>query len=176
MDRPCSRASWARPRSLLAFEISLYTIDLLVTNAIGGWTPDHVVGPGLALAFAVVVIAALSLVGSVFFAGTAQGIAMFMVFGMGLTAGLLEQIGHALDSPTLRSIGHDAAWALPFEALYQAGLHALTSNSFDVGSQIIKLGPFGGAEPAGMGLIVFALAYVTAALALAVSLFRQRDL
>jgi ABC-type transport system involved in multi-copper enzyme maturation permease subunit len=159
-----------------AFEILLYLADVLVTDAIGGWTPDHLIGPGLALAFAVVVVAALSLLGSVFLAGTAQGIALFMVFGMGLTAGLLGQIGHALGSDTLKSIAHDASWALPFEALYQAGLHALTSSSFGVTTQIIKLGPFGGSQPAGVGLVVFAALYTSAVLGLAVFLFGRRDL
>jgi ABC-type transport system involved in multi-copper enzyme maturation permease subunit len=161
---------------VVAFELLLYACDVALTDAIGGWTPDHLIGPGLALAFAVVVIAALSLLGSVFLAGTAQGIAIFMIFGMGLTAGLLGQIGHALQSDTLRSIGHDASWALPFEALYQAGLYSLTSSSFDFTNQIIKLGPLGGSEPAGAGLIFFSLAYVGVLLAIAIALFRRRDL
>ena len=52
-----------------------------------------------------------------------------MIYGAGLTAGLLGQIGHALDSHALKSIAKVATWALPFEALYQAGLHALVSNT-----------------------------------------------
>jgi ABC-type transport system involved in multi-copper enzyme maturation permease subunit len=159
-----------------AFEIVLYLVAVLITSAIGGWTPDHLLGPGLGLAFAVVVIAALSLLGSVFLAGTAQGIALFMVFGMGLTAGLLGQIGRALGSGTLKAISHDASWALPFEALYQAGLHSLTSSTTGFTGAAIKLGPFGGADAAGFGLVCFALAYVAAVLAIAIALFRRRDL
>ncbi len=180
--RPVGRGSTLMARFIgaaavaAAFELVLYAIDVGVTDAIGGWTPDHLLGPGLALAFAVVIMAALSLLGSVFLAGTAQGIALFMVFGLGLTAGLLGQIGHALQSDTLKTLGHDASWALPFEALYQAGLYSLTSSSFDLASQIIKLGPLGGSEPAGPGLVFFAFAYVGVLLATAVALFRRRDL
>ena len=158
------------------FEVVLYLVGVLVTNAIGGWTPDHLVGPGLALAFAVTVVAALSLLGSVFLAGTAQGIALFMVFGMGLMAGLLGQIGHALSSDTLKSIAHDASWALPFEALYQAGLHGLISSTPGFTGAIIKLGPFGGSQPAGAGLVVFSAFYVAAVLGAAVFFFSRRDL
>ncbi len=159
-----------------AFEILLYFVDVAVTDAIGGWTPDHLIGPALALAFGVVIVAALSLLGSVFLAGTAQGIALFMVFGMGLMAGLLGQIGHALDSATLQTIAHDASWALPFEALYQAGLHALVSGTFGFTATIIKLGPFGGSQPAGLGLVVFSGVYTAAVLAAAVYFFSKRDL
>ena len=88
----------------------------------GGWWPDRIVLPGLGLAAAVGIVAALSLLGSVFLSSTANGIAIFMVFGAGLVAGLLGQIGEALPSQRLQDIGRDASWALPFEALYQAGL------------------------------------------------------
>jgi Cu-processing system permease protein len=159
-----------------AFEIVLFFVNVAVTDAIGGWTPDHMVGPALALAFGVVIVAAMSLLGSVFLAGTAQGIALFMVFGMGLMAGLLGQIGHALNSDTLKTIAHDASWVLPFEALYQAGLHALISDTFGFTGAIIKLGPFGGSQPAGSGLVVFSATYAAAVLAAAVYFFSKRDL
>jgi ABC-2 type transport system permease protein len=159
-----------------AYEIAIYLAALAITDAIGGWGPDHLVGPGLALALAIVVVAALSLLGSTFLAGTAQGIALFMVFGAGLTAGLLGQIGRAISSSSLRDISHVASWALPFEALYQAGLHALTSSTTGLAGVVIKLGPFGGAEAAGVGLVVWSLAYVGAVLALAIWLFGRRDL
>ena len=50
-----------------------------------------------------------------------------MIFGGGLVAGLLAQIGRAIGSDTLRSIGRWASWVLPFEALYQDALHLITS-------------------------------------------------
>ena len=159
-----------------AFELVLYFVNVLITEAIGGWTPDHLLGPALALAFGVVIVAALSLLGSVFLAGTAQGIALFMIFGMGLMAGLLGQIGHALNSDTLKTIAHDASWVLPFEALYQGGLHALVSDTFGFTGAIIKLGPFGGSQPAGTGLVAFSAAYTAVVLAAAVYFFSKRDL
>ena len=59
--------------------------------------------PALGLALAVAIIAALSLAGSVFLSATANGIAVFMVFGAGLVAGLLGQIGEALGSTRCRT-------------------------------------------------------------------------
>lgn len=159
-----------------AFELGLYAALVVLTYAIGGWAPDHLLGAGLALALAVTVVAALSLLGSVFLAGTAQGIAMFMVFGMGLTGGLLGQIGRALNSSSLKTIAHDASWALPFEAVYQAGLHSLTSSTQGLTGLVLKLGPFGGSEPGGVGLVAFSSLYVAAVLVVAVALFRRRDL
>ena len=77
----------------------------------------------------VLVIAALSLLGSVFLSSTANGIAVFMIFGAGLAAGLLGQIGDALAVQTLEDVAKVTSWVLPFEALYQAGLHGLTQDT-----------------------------------------------
>ena len=100
---------------------------------------------------AVAIIAALSLAGSVFLSSTANGIAVFMVFGAGLVAGLLGQIGEALASDTLQDVATVASWLLPFEGLYQAALAGLTADTVGFTRLAIDLGPFGGAEAAGSG-------------------------
>ena len=41
-----------------------------------------------------------------FLSATANGIAVFMVFGAGLVAGLLGQIGEALGSDTLQNVAN----------------------------------------------------------------------
>jgi hypothetical protein len=99
-----------------------------------------------------------------------------MVYGAGLTAGLLAQIGHAIQSDTLHSIGRTASWVLPFEGLYAAGLHALISDTSGLTGVVLQLGPFGGSEPAGPGLIVWAFIYTAGVLAIAAAAFARRDL
>jgi Cu-processing system permease protein len=154
----------------------VYGAALALTDGLGDWSPDHVVLPGLALAAAVVVIAAMSALASVFMTSTAQGIAVFMVFGAGLVAGLLGQIGDALDSRTLERISDIAMYVVPFEALYQHGLFLLTSEQSGFTGALVELGPFGGADEAGAGLIAFVIVYTAAFVALAVAAFRRRDL
>ena len=104
------------------YVLALYFAAMAITGAIGGWWPDRAVMPALQLALAVLILAAISLLGSVFLAVTANGIAVFMVFGAGLTAGFLGQLGEALGSETLQDVARIASWVLPFEALYQDGL------------------------------------------------------
>jgi ABC-type transport system involved in multi-copper enzyme maturation permease subunit len=180
--RPLGRASLLVARFAGAAAVSfvyvvgVFAFSLAITELTGDWSPDHTVGPGVALGLAVVIVAALSLFASVWLSGTAQGIAVLMVFGAGLTAGLLGQIGDALNSHTLESIAHYSTWALPFEALYQAGLHALISETGGLTNAILNLGPFGGAEAAGGGLGLYALAYCAAAVAAAALAFSRRDL
>jgi ABC-2 type transport system permease protein len=148
----------------------------VITWAFSDWWPDRLVVPALQLAAAVAILAALSIGGSVVLASTANGIAVFMLFGAGLTAGLLGQIGEALGSDTLDRVATIVSWALPFEALYQAALSALTTDTIGFTRLAIDLGPFGGAQSAGPLLWPFAVAYLLAVGAGSAWAFARRDL
>jgi ABC-type transport system involved in multi-copper enzyme maturation permease subunit len=147
-----------------------------LTAALGGWWPDRTLLPLLALALAVAILAAFSLAGSVVLPATANGIAVFMLFGAGLTAGLLGQIAEGINSDRLDRIADVATWALPFEALYQAGLADLTADTVGFERLAIDLGPFGGAQSGGTALWIFSLAYLAAVGAAALAAFNRRDL
>ena len=181
--RPVGRAALLLGRFVGAaavcaiYVLAVYTAAMLITRAAGdGYLPDRIVTPGLGLAAAVTILAAMSLQGSVFLAPTANGIAVFMVFGAGLVSGLLGQIGEALQSETLESVASFTSWVLPFEALYQAGLAAITADTLGFTRFAVRLGPFGGAQEAGPLLWPWALAYLALVGGGAVLGFARRDL
>jgi Cu-processing system permease protein len=180
--RPVSRrtillARWASAAAVCAaYVIVVFLAAVVITWALGGWWPDHVAGPALMLAAAVAVLCAISLAGSVFLASTANGIAVFMVFGAGLTAGLLGQIGDALNSHTLSRVADIASFLLPFEALYQQALASITSDTVGFTRLAIDLGPFGGAQSSGPLLWPWAIAYLGLIGAGALAGFARRDL
>jgi hypothetical protein len=109
-------------------------------------------------------------------AATANGIAVFMIYGAGLIAGLLGQIGEALESHNLQHIASVASWILPFEALFQDGLDATVSETGGITGAILDLGPFGGAHHAGAVLWPYTLLYVATVIAAATWAFSRRDL
>jgi ABC-type transport system involved in multi-copper enzyme maturation permease subunit len=154
----------------------VYAAALAITRAAGGWMPDRVILPAIELIGAIAVMAALSLLGSVVLSANANGIATFMVFGAGLTAGLLGQIGEAVGSGTLEQISTIATWVLPFEALYQDGLAALTADTIGLTKVAIDLGPFGGARTIGIEFAPYVLAYLAGVGGLAAFGFARRDL
>jgi Cu-processing system permease protein len=159
-----------------AYVIVVFVATVVITWAFSDWWPDRVVLPALQLALAVAVLAALSLGGSVVLASTANGIAVFMLFGAGLTAGLLGQIGEALGSKTLDDVSNVVSWALPFEALYQAALSELTTDTVGFTRLAIDLGPFGGAEAAGPALWPWTAVYLALVGVAAAIAFARRDL
>jgi ABC-2 type transport system permease protein len=149
---------------------------MLVTGLTGHWWPDHVVVPAIELAGGVALIAALSLLGSVFLTATANGIAIFMVFGAGLVAGLLGTIGHGLNSHALKHAATIAAWIVPFEALYQDALREITANTSGLTGFLLQLGPFGGAYIHGGAVRIWAVAYLAVVGAIAAFAFSRKDL
>ena len=159
-----------------AYVGAVYVVSLLITAAVGGWWPDRVLAPGLGLVGRVTVIAGISLTGSVLLSATANGIAVFMVFGAGLAAGLLGQIGDALSVDTLETVAKVSSWLLPFEALYQSGLDDLTADAHGATNVIVQLGPFGGAQDFGPLLWPWTLLYLALLAAAARAAFLRRDL
>jgi Cu-processing system permease protein len=180
--RPIGRGALLGARFLGAaavcsvYVVGVYFAAMLITGATGHWWPDRIVGPAVELAAAVVLVTALSLLGSVVLSSTANGIAVFMLFGAGLVAGLLGQIGEALSSGTLQDVAKVTSWLLPFEGLYQAALAALTADTVGFTRLAIDLGPFGGAQSAGAGLWLWALAYLALVGGWALRGFASRDL
>ena len=180
--RPVGRSTLLAARFLAASAVCVVYVAIVyagalgLTSATGGYWPDHPLIGGLSLAAAIVIVVALSLLGTTVLSSTANGIAIFMVFGAGLAAGLIGQIGEALNSSALERISSIASWVLPFEAAYQDGLHALTADIEGVTGVIVRLGPFGGAQDASPLLYPYVLLYLTVAGLLANRIFRRADL
>ena len=68
------------------------------------------------------------------------------------------------------------SWALPFEALYQAALSAITVDTIGYTRLAIELGPFGGAEAAGPLLWPWSVVYLALVGAASAAAFARRDL
>jgi len=180
--RPVSRPTLLFARWLGAIAVStpyviaVYATAVVITGVTGDWWPDHSVVPAIELAAGVAIVAALSLLGSVFLTATANGIAIFMLFGAGLISGLLGSIGHALNSHRLEHWATIVAWAAPFEALYQDGLREITADTIGLTGYLIQLGPFGGANTGGVPVRLWACAYLVVVGLIASFAFSRRDL
>jgi ABC-2 type transport system permease protein len=160
----------------ILYVLAVYFVAMAITDQTGHWAPSAKLVPGLELAGGVLIVIALSLLGSVVLSSTANGIAVFMLFGAGLVAGLLGTIGHALNSHTIKHASTIAAWALPFEALYQDGLRLIAKDESGITGFLLQLGPFGGAYVHGWGIRLWAAAYLVLALAIGLVAFSRRDL
>ncbi|MES1248273.1 MAG: ABC transporter permease subunit [Actinomycetota bacterium] len=160
----------------VVYVLAVYFAAMLITGLTGHWWPDRIVTPGIELAFAACVVVALSLLGSVVLGSTANGIAVFMLFGAGLVAGLLGTIGHALNSHAVKTASTVTSYALPFEGLYQDALRMITEQASGLTGFLLQLGPFGGAYLHGWGIRVWAVGYLVLVLAGTAAAFARRNL
>lgn len=147
----------------------------LATRVVTGWGPSHMIRALLLLASGTTAITAVAVAISVRLHGAAAGIATLMLFGTGLIGGLLEQLGEGINVASVRQSGEWISTALPFESLYQAALHEITADLSGVTGIVVRLGPFGGARAASAPLVLWALAWTAAIVALAVWRLRRRD-
>jgi ABC-type transport system involved in multi-copper enzyme maturation permease subunit len=160
----------------VVYVLVVYFAGVVITGLTGHWWPNRIVWPGIELACGVLVVITLSLLGSVVLSATANGIAVFMLFGAGLVAGLLGSIGHALNSHTIKHAATIASWALPFEALYQDALRMITERTSGLTGFLLQLGPFGGAYVHGWAIRGWAVFYAVAVGVCAAIAFSRRDL
>jgi Cu-processing system permease protein len=160
----------------VVYVLVVYFSAIGITYWAGGWTPDRLISPGIELAAAIVVVSAFALAGSVFLSPIANGICTLMVFGAGLMAGLLGEIGHAINSQKLQHISRIAWWFVPFDALYEDALHRLTVDTTGFTKFVLQLGPFGGSHRAGTPLLFWSALYLVLVLGAAIAAFARRDL
>jgi len=159
----------------IGFLLLVLACCALATRLVTGWGPSHLVRALLLLAFGTTAITAVAAAISVRLHGAAAGIATLMLFGTGLVGGLLEQLGQGINVASVRRSGEWLSTALPFESLYQAALHEITSDIPGVSGIVVRLGPFGGARAASTSLALWALTWTAAIGALAIWRLRRRD-
>jgi len=180
--RPVGRSTFLIARFLGALAVTVpyvvcvYLIGVVITGLTGHWWPDEIVTPAVEIAGAVALVTAISLLGSVFLSSTANGIAVFMLFGAGLVAGLLGTIGHAIGSTAIKHASTVAAYLTPFEALYQDALREITASTSGVTGFLLQLGPFGGAYVHGWTVRLWAVAFLIGVGVVALAAFDRRDL
>lgn len=159
----------------VAFLVAVLACCALATRVITGWGPANVGQAFLLLALGTTAITSVAVAVSVRLHGAAAGIATLMLFGTGLIGGLLEQLGTGIGVSSVRQSGEWVSTALPFESMYQAALHEITSDVTGMSGVVVRLGPFGGARAASPGLVLWAVAWTAAIVALAAWRLRRRD-
>ncbi|MHB1132943.1 MAG: ABC transporter permease subunit [Chloroflexota bacterium] len=134
--------------------------------------PQPVLGIAL-LALSTLLLLSLTILGSTFMTALANGIVVFMLYGVGLMGGFVEQIGSIVRNETMVNLGIVSSLIIPSDVLWKFASYVL--QPVDVITRGITT-PFFGSSPPSPAMIVYAIAYTIVALALAVAIFERRDL
>jgi Cu-processing system permease protein len=145
---------------------------LLVARLVGGYTPPNAVRGLPLLLLEGTVLLTLALAGGTRLSTLANGVTVFGLYGLAFVGGWMEQIGTLAGNATARYIGIGASLIVPSESLWQLASHYMQPPLVrDLG-----IGPFSPLSVPSPAMVAWAVAYVLVTLAVALRLFRTRDL
>lgn len=131
------------------------------------------------------VMLALALLGSTIMSTLANGISIFLLYGIVLVAGMVEQIGGSLrmagapitahTAATLINIGIISSLVMPVDALYRRAVYTMLSAGGGLAGSL-GLGPFGAVSVPSAAMVIYAVIYLGGCLLLAVRSFRRRSI
>jgi ABC-type transport system involved in multi-copper enzyme maturation permease subunit len=145
---------------------------LLVARLVGGYTlPGASRGLPLLLLEGTVLLT-LALAWGTRLSTLANGVTVFGLYGIAFVGGWMEQIGTIASNPTARYIGIAASLLMPSESLWQLASHHMQPPLVrDLG-----IGPFSPVSVPSPAMVGWAAGHVLVTLAMALHLFRTRDL
>lgn len=178
VSKPIRRADvvlgkWLGFAGLLGLYVLLMSGGVsLAVRLLSGYRPPNLLAGTLLIYLESLLILSLSLLCSSAFSALATGGVVFGMWGLAFIGGWVEQIGTALNSPTAVNVGIVTSLLIPSEALWRRAAYEMQSPLM----ALTGFNPFGAMSVPSAAMIVYAVLYLLAALALAVRTFGRRDL
>lgn len=165
---------WLGFALMLVFYVALMAGALmLIVGAIWGILPPNPLLGIALMALCALLLLSLTILGSTLLATVANGIVVFMLYGVGLMGGFIEQLGSLVRNDTMVNIGIFTSLLIPSDVLWKMVSYTLQPPELLARSVTTPI--FGGSPPSP-AMIGYAIAYAVAALALAILVFKRRDL
>lgn len=145
----------------------------LVSITIGDYTPPRILS-GMALMILVSgILLSMTMLGSAIFSTMANGVIVFMLYGMAITGGLVEQIGTSLDNDTMVRIGIASSILAPSDSIWKLASYVVQPK---LAVNLIGPNPFGTSAPPSDFAVRYAIVYCAALVATSMLVFRRRDI
>jgi ABC-type transport system involved in multi-copper enzyme maturation permease subunit len=146
---------------------------VLVANVIGDYSPPNIMRGLLLLILVSTILLSLTMLGSTIFATMANGVIVFMLYGMAVTGGLVEQIGNALDNDTMVRIGILTSVLVPSDSIWKLASYVVQPS---IAVNLIGPNPFGTAAPPSDFAVRYAFFYCATLVVASMLIFRRRDI
>lgn len=145
---------------------------IAITWATAGYlVPNAILGLAL-IALEGIILASLTLLGGTHLSTLANGVAVFMLFGLAFLGGWTEQVGGYMGNQAAIRVGIVTSLLLPTEALWKRAAFLMQPPVF----QQFGSTPFAVTSVPSPAMVWYALVYCIAAVALAARAFSRRDL
>ncbi len=124
---------------------------------------------------AAALLTGLTVLGSTLFSTLANGIGVFVLYGVGSSGGILSLIGTISDNATVSMLGRVANVLMPTNALWLGASYHLQPELLRQTGRGVP-NPVFGSEPAATGLVLWAAALTLLAVGAAMWRLSRRDL
>jgi Cu-processing system permease protein len=139
---------------------------------LAGYLPSNaLLGLGM-MAFNVLLLLSVSLMGGAVLSTLANGALVFGLYGLAFIGGWIEQIGSLMQNQTAINIGILCSLILPSEALWKRTAYEMQSPLVAA----LGVSPFSAASVPSPLMVGYAILYAAIALGVAVRMFSRRDL
>ena len=187
LARPLGRLQYLLGRFLaLAGLLTTYVVVmsaalLLVARAVAGYQPGDATRAIALMVLEVLVLLAVSLLGSTVLPTLANGVVMLALFGLAWLGGILGFVATIPPgNELLANLGTAAGLLLPADAVWRGASFHVLPPSFLAATALagaeVDGPPFVSTAPMAPAMLAWAIAYPAACLAVAVAAFRRRDL
>lgn len=159
---------------MLVVYIAVMVGSVVVTaRLIGSYTPPNIIQGMLLIVLVAMILLSLTMLGSTLFSTIANGVIVFMLYGMAMTGGLVEQIGTVLSNQTLINIGVATSILLPSDSMWRLASYVVQPQ---IAISFTGPNPLGTTVPPSATAVQYSIAYCLVLLLAAMLVFRRRDL
>ena len=145
---------------------------ILATWAISGYLLPNALPGMLLIAFQALIMLSLSILGGTRLSTVANGVLAFMCYGLAFVGGWIEQVGAFTHNETAVDIGILSSLLVPSEAIWKMAANIMQPPAVNV----LGVSPFSMAVAPSTAMLIYALVYMIALIALASYSFNHRDL
>ena len=164
---------WLGNALLVTGYTCLMTVGVaLAVLIINGYFPPNALAVLLVLILESLVVLSLTMFGSTVMSTLANGVLVFMMYGLAFVGGWVEQIGSLLESPTAVNIGIASSLLLPSEGLWRYAAAMMQE------TRIMNMmpSPLSVISQPSFAFVIYALLYAVGLLLAAMWAFGKRDL
>lgn len=166
---------WLGLAIMLSLFIILMSAALMaIVSAVTGYVPRNPVPAVLLIVLEGLVVLTLSILGGARLPALANGVVIFMLYGLAFIAGWIEQFGAMLRNSAAVNTGIVVSLLIPSEAMWKRAAYLLQPSSLS--NLGMNATPFAAASTPSPLMVGYAILYVVAGLLVAMWLFSSRDL
>ncbi|MCL5961632.1 MAG: ABC transporter permease [Chloroflexi bacterium] len=163
---------------LILYVVTMSGSLLAIVYFVGGYRVATPLPAVALMVLVTLVVLSLSFFGGTFLPTLANGIGIFLLYGLAWMGGLIEIIGAQLHSDAMNYIGIVVSLLMPSDILWRGASYYLQPAWVVLleNSQNVSAAPFASSTPPTTAMIVYAGLYTVIALGAAVAVFNRRDL